>query len=437
MLLTKVSTDTSLTSGYLELVIKNVNFRNLWIGQIISLLGDWFNLIASAALVAMLTQSGLAVGGLFVIRMLAQFFASPIGGVLADRYDRKKILIATDVFRAVIVLGFLLVRDPGDVWLLYVLTAAQLALAGIFIPTRDAILPDVVTERDIGAANALNSVTWSSMLAFGAALGGLVAGNWGIQPAFIIDSLTFLLSGFFISRIVYSPSYDVNLAENRVSGIGLRVIVAEYSNGLRYLNTHRNILIISLQKATMALGVTSVFQIIQVTLAAQVFIIGEGGSTSLGIFYAVVGVGTGIGPILARLFTGDKESRLRQAIVIGYAIAALGLLIISTLSTFEVVLFGTFLRGLGASICWVFSSQLLLLMLPNRVRGRIFSTEYALFTLANALGAGFGGWAFDNLYITLSQMLWGMAVLTLSFGILWTMLGLLHASGDVEISEIQ
>jgi len=122
--------------GYGELIRDNANFRNLWLGQIISLLGDWFNLIASAALVAELTQSGFAVGGLFVVRMLAPFLISPIAGVVADRYNRKYILILTDILRAIVVLGFLWIREPQQVWLLYALTAIQLALSGFFFPTR-------------------------------------------------------------------------------------------------------------------------------------------------------------------------------------------------------------------------------------------------------------------------------------------------------------
>jgi MFS family permease len=434
--LTIEQTATNRPTGYLELVRENRNFRNLWFGQIVSLLGDWFNLIASAALVGMLTQSGLAVGGLFVVRMMAQFFASPIGGVLADRYNRKNLLIATDILRAFIVLGFLLIRDPSQVWFLYTLTAAQLALGGIFVPTRDAILPDVVKSNEIGAANALGSATWSTMLALGAALGGVVAGEWGLKPAFVIDSLTFIVSAFFISRV----SYQSPLRENPQVQVDDRFlppnVISQYAEGLRYLKTHRDILIIALQKASMALGVTSAFQIIQVNLAGQEYIIGEGGSTSLGIFYALVGIGTGIGPILARYFTGDDPSRLRRAIALGYLVAGLGLLIVSTLSNFGIVLFGTLLRGLGVSIGWVFSTQLLLQLLPNRVRGRVISTEFALLTLANAVGAAMGGWAFDNLSITISQMLWLMVGITFAFGLFWVFKGLLKTPGELELSSV-
>jgi MFS family permease len=414
--------------GYKALVQGNANFRNLWLGQIISLLGDWFNLIASAALVALLTQSGMAVGGLFVVRMLAQFIASPIGGVLADRFNRKHLLILTDIVRAFTVLGFLLVREPGDVWLMYILTSVQMAFAGIFFPTRNAILQDVVNQGEIGAANALTSATWSTMLAFGAALGGLVAGEWGITPAFVIDSGTFLLSALFISRIQYTSGLFAESNQHAEAGTKNLNIFAQYAEGLRYLNQHKDIWVLSLQKASMALGVTSAFQIIQVSLASNEFVLGEGGSTSLGLFYAFVGIGTGVGPILTRSITGDDQKRLRQTIAVGYLVAGGGLLIVSTLANFPVALLGTLLRGFGVAMGWVFSTQLLLLLVPNQVLGRVFSTEYAILTLANAIGAGIGGWAIDNLPISIPQMLWIMAGVTLSLGIFWALAGLLRLS---------
>ena len=142
--------------GYLQLIQGNRNFRWLWSGQIVSLLGDWFNLIASAALITKLTDSGFAIGGLFVVRMLAPFLVTPFAGVIADRYNRKRILIIADLIRGFSVLGFLLVREPGDVWLLYALTAVQLGLGGFFFPTRNAILPDIVKPEEIGAAISLN-----------------------------------------------------------------------------------------------------------------------------------------------------------------------------------------------------------------------------------------------------------------------------------------
>jgi MFS family permease len=401
--------------GYIALLRRNRNYRYLWSGQVVSLLGDWFNLIASASLVASLTQSGVAVGGLFVIRMLAQFLATPFAGVAADRYNRKHLLILADLGRALTVTGFLLVREPDQVWLLYVLTAIQMALSGLFFPARNAILPDIVSRRELGAANALSSATWSVMLAFGAALGGLVAGQWGAQPAFVIDAMTFLLSAVLISRIVYS--HDASLGGD----MSVATAIRQYVDGLRYLGRHKDTLAIALHKGAFALFVAGGFQVVQVAVAEQKFVYGEGGGTGLGLIYAAMGVGTGLGPIVARRFTGDRDRPLRIAIGLSYLIAAIGLALMAPLYSFGLFLVATVLRGAGGGIGWVFSTQLLLHLLPDRVRGRVFATEFALFTLMNATGAAVGGWALDNTDLGLSGMIWIMAGLILLPGILWAL----------------
>lgn len=399
--------------GYLALVRGNANYRHLWIGQIISLFGDWFNLIASAALISQLTASGLAVGGLFVVRMLAPFLISPLAGVAADRYNRKWLLILADLSRAVVVLGFLLVRTPEQVWLLYALTAVQLAISGVFFPARNAILPDIVSRGELGAANALSSSTWSVMLAIGAALGGLVAGEWGIYPAFVIDALTFLLSAAVIARISYrwEPPMEGDTS--------IRAGFRQYVDGLRYLKNELDILFIALHKAAVALTINGAFQVIQVVLAEQVYVIGEGGGTSLGLLYAVAGVGTGIGPIAARVFTGDRDRQLRVFLALSYLLTVVGIAITAPLAGFGMVLFGTFLRAFGGGINWVFSTQLLLQLVPDRVRGRVFSSEFAMFTLANAAGTAAGGWALDSTSLGISTLLWWLAGITLIPGLFW------------------
>ncbi len=401
-------------SGYLELVQNNRNFRYLWLGQIVSLLGDWFNLIASASLVASLTESGLAVGGLFVVRMLAPFLVSPLAGVAADRYNRKRLLIAADLARAVVLLGFLLVREPQHVWLLYTLTALQLGISGFFFPTRNAILPDIVSRRELGAANALSSATWSVMLAFGAALGGVVAGEWGVYPSFIVDALTFALSALLIGQVVYRHAPADGSEDHSVAAA-----LKEYAGGLRYMWQNKDIMVIAWHKAAISLVVSGAFQVVQVTLAERIFVIGEGGGTGLGIMYATVGIGTGVGPIFLRRYTGDRSRPMRIALGLSYVVAAIGLAIMAPLASFPVVLLGILLRGFGSGINWVFSTQLLLQLLPDRVRGRVFSTEFALLTLTNATGAAIGGLVLDAQQFDLSTLLWWMAALTFVPAALW------------------
>lgn len=398
--------------GYRELVLQNANFRYLWLGQIISLLGDWFNLVASAALVATLTESGLAVGTLFMVRMLAPFLVSPIAGVVADRYNRKSILILTDLGRIFTALGFLLVDEPDQVWLLYLFSVLQLGISGFFFPARSAILPDIVPERAVGTANALTSTTWSVMLAFGAALGGLVAGTWGLKPAFLIDAMTFVLSAWCIMRIKLEVQPSLPAEEQQVA-----VALRQYLDGLRYFKNHRQVAYITLHKAALVLFFGAPLEVVSVVMARDIFVIGEGGSLSLGLMYAMAGIGTGVGPIFARRYTGDRIAALCWAIALAYGVAAVGLWIVGTLDSLQIVLLGIFIRACGSGILWVFSSQILLQVVPGEVRGRVFSSEYALVTLMSAVGAGLGGQYLE--VFTIANAVHWMAAVTMLPGIVW------------------
>jgi len=243
---------------YITLLRKNSNYRNLWFGTLVSQLGDWFNLIAAAGLIARLTDSGVAVSALFLARFLPLFLFSPIAGVLADRYDRRKIMIISDLLRAATVAAFLLVRSPDQVWLFYSLTILQFTLSALFTPARSAVLANVVAKEDLVKANALDALTWSSMLALGAFIGGVVAGLFGATVAFLADTATFLISAWFISRIVLAKRKG---ATSRKSGGWL-----DFVDGLRYLRHEPFILGISLVKAGGAL-VWGAINVLEITFA--------------------------------------------------------------------------------------------------------------------------------------------------------------------------
>ena len=331
-------------SGYWQLIRTNRSFRYLWTGQVVSLTGNWFNLIASAALIATLTQSGTAVGGLFVVRMLAPFLVSPIAGVVADRYNRRAIVIATDVLRCFVVLGYVLVREPQHVWLIYVLMAIQSASQGFYFPAWNAILPDITKPHELGVANALSSATWSVMLAFGAALGGLVSGVVGVYPAFVIDACTFLVSALILLRMPYQSLLKGDSDQSIMAGI------RQYLYGLGYLRRHIDAFSIAIHKGVLGLMVIGFYQVIQVAIAERYFPIGEGGSISLGLIYVMSGIGSGISPILGRNWARDRDRHLRLAIAAGYVFALAGFIVSATLISFPVILFGAFLRGIGGGL---------------------------------------------------------------------------------------
>jgi MFS family permease len=156
-----------------------------------------------------------------------------------------------------------------------------------------------------------------------------------------------------------------------------------------------------------------------VAIADRVFVIGKEGGIGMGIMFAVVGVGTGIGPIVARRYTGDRDQHLRVAIAVGYLMIAAGLAMAATLHSFGVFLVGVLMRGIGGGMIWVFSTQLLMQALPDEIRGRVFASEFALFTLMAATSAGIGGWSIDSQALGISGTLWCMSGLCLIPCLLW------------------
>ena len=185
-------------TGYLDLLRNNPNFTRLWIGQVVSQTGDWFNTVALFTLLLTLTGSGEAVGYVLILKLLPTFFVGPLAGVVADRFDRKKIMIASDVARGIVVLGFLFIDSPGQVWLVYTLAAFQVIGATFFDPAKSAAIPSIVSREELFVANAISGASWSVTLALGAALGGIVTEAFGQNAAFVVDAGSFFVSAAFI-----------------------------------------------------------------------------------------------------------------------------------------------------------------------------------------------------------------------------------------------
>src|SRR5258705_5167616 len=152
----------------MELLRGNRSFRQVWLGQVVSQMGDWFDTIALYTIILNLTGSGRAIGLLMVARFVPSFVFGSLSGVVADRFSRRSIMIVSDLLRAVVVLGFLFVRRADQLWLIYVLTVVQLGLSTFFEPAKTAVIPSIVSDSELVSANAISSVTWSIMLTLGA-----------------------------------------------------------------------------------------------------------------------------------------------------------------------------------------------------------------------------------------------------------------------------
>ncbi len=362
--------------GFGTLLRTNRDVRRLWGGTVVSLFGDWFNTLALYRLVLDLTGSETALGGVFLTKLLPLALASPIAGVLADRLDRRKLMIGADLVRAALVLGFLFVRDAEDLWLLYVLAAAQIAVSAAFTPARNAVLPLITKKGELLTANALLAATWSVMLALGAAAGGPVVDAFGTDVVFWLDAATYLVSAVFIAGIRL-PAREVEVDVGGVVRAGLRRI----AEGWRYVRTRPPVRRIVGAKAAWGIGGGGLVFALAL-LGDQLF--PSAGTTGIGVLFAARGLGTGIGPIVAR--TAFRDARRWPAVLAGcIVVSGLGYLGVAAVDGRWLVAGLVVFAHAASGANWVLSTTLLQERADDAVLGRVVATDWLLVTLVDSV----------------------------------------------------
>jgi MFS family permease len=404
-------TSSALTPiSYWALLRRNRPYRRLWLGQVVSLLGDWLRLIALYHLVLRLTgASGLALGGVIIAQTLSLFALSPVAGVLADRLSRKTIMIATDLIRAVLTLGFLFLTSPDRLWIAYGLTAAVMAVSSFFHPAFVATIPNLVRREELVTANALSSATWAAMLAIGSGLGGLVTSWLGVQAAFVIDAASYLVSAFFIATVAVPPPSAT--ADAAAAQSGWR----NFKQGVRFMGARSHVLRLLSVKA-WSTGVGGSMMLLYTIFAEQVFLAGAAG---MGVLYMARGVGATLGPLVARRIVGEAPTAMFR--MIGYAFLAMaGLYVVfAAMPTLWLAAAALCLGTMASNVLWVFSSTLLQLSVPDAYRGRVFSTDFALFTILMSISTFCAGWALDHFEISVRVLTAIIGCILLMPGIWW------------------
>ena len=408
------ATDAPGPAGYLELLRTNKDFRQLWLGQVVSQMGDWFNTIALYTIILNLTGSGRDIGLLMVARFLPSFVFGSLSGVLADRFSRRSIMIVSDLLRAFVVLGFLLVRRADQLWILYALTIAQLALSTFFEPAKTAAIPSIVSDRELVTANALSSVTWSVMLTLGAAVGGLITGWFGTDAAFILDALTYLLSAVLILsiRLPSRPRRPKQkLTVSRILGF------SETVEGARYVKERSRVLALLLVKPAWGLG-GGIITLLAI-FGEKIFPVGGSPATGIGVLFAARGIGTAIGPIVARRIAGEGNDRMQNTIGIAFLIGGLFYMAFGAATNFIFALLVLGIAHCGGSILWVFSTVLLQRGVEDQFRGRVFAAELALLTLTMALSNYATGEMLDRFAMSPRVIAIAMGALFVVPGVVW------------------
>ena len=188
-------------------VLRQRNFALLWFGQLISMAGDWFLFIALPFYVYNLTGSTLATGAMFIAQLLPSLLLGSVAGVFVDRWDRRRVMIVSDVLRGLVLLLLLAVHSTDLLWLIYLVAFAQSAVGQFFMPAKNAIIPRLVGGEDLIRANSLNATSDSLTRLIGPSLGGVMFAALGLSSVVIVDALSFFVSAIMIAgMVVPSPS---------------------------------------------------------------------------------------------------------------------------------------------------------------------------------------------------------------------------------------
>jgi MFS family permease len=392
----------------LSLLRRNGDFRKLYLASLISLGGDWFLLVALFGLALEFTGSAVSVAALIVAQEVPFGVASLIGGVLADRFDRRRLMVVCDVARTLLCLGFLLVNDPSMMWLAYLLLAVISSFSAVFDPASSAALPNLVEPRELGPANALSGSLWGTMLAVGAALGGIVAAALGRDAAFLIDASSFAVSGLLIARI-RRPFSAERTEEPEANVIRATVETVRYAR-----RDHRVLALVTVKAGFgIAAGVIALIAV----FAHEEFGAGDAG---IGALMAGRGVGALIGPFLGRWLAGPQDRRLFGAIGVALAVFGLGYATLGVMPSLFAAAVAVGIAHLGGGAQWTLSSYGLQRLVPDRIRGRIFAFDFTLITLSLTVSALVTAWAADRFGARPTvAVLGGVAVL---WAAIWTWL---------------
>lgn len=400
--------------GYIDLLRRNRNFRQLWLGQVVSQMGDWFDTIALYTIILKLTGSGRYVGLLLVARFVPSFFFGPISGVVADRFSRQRIMIVSDLLRAIVVLGFLFVRRPDQLWIIYVLTVFQLGLSTFFEPAKTAAIPSIVEDRELVAANAISSVTWSAMLTIGAAIGGFITGWFGTDVAFILDAGTYLLSAALIASISVPKRKK---REKQKLSLGRLLGITETMEGIKYVKDRPRVLAVLLVKPAWGLG-GGILTLLAV-FGERIFPVGKNAAQGIGVLFAARGIGTAVGPIVARRISGEANTRMQTSIGLAFMLAGAFYIAFGSATSFIFALVVLGIAHCGGSIIWVFSTVILQRTVEDNFRGRVFAAELALVTLTMAASNYLTGELLDRYQISPRIVTIGIGTFFLLPGITW------------------
>jgi MFS family permease len=409
---------------YLQLLRRNRSFRRLWIGQVISEMGNWFNFIAALGLVRLVSNASPEVTTIMLVLRIAPFtLFAPLAGALVDRWSRRWVMIVTDVARFVVALGFLLVRRPQDLWIAYVCMGLLSFFGTFFEAAKNAAVPNITGERDLLAGNALMFSSRFLFMSAGAALGGWTSAHVGYGAAFVINAISFLASAYSVWLVPDSETRQSPATVEEDSPKRRRGYWQDMREGWSYIISHGPVATILGINIVWATGGGAINLIID-RLGGVVFG-GQNGldpDSAVAAFYVANGLGLFVGMMIARRVGTYFESTGRIVSFIGWSLLLQGILFafIGLMPTLFLSSLFMFVSRALLGVEFAVQETLLMRLVPDNLRGRVSTTDRACEMLVWTFSTVVAGWSLYSItprsLTVVSGLLSGIA------GLVWLVL---------------
>ncbi len=359
--------------SYLGLLLRNRDFRAVYLATLISLGGDWFMMVALYDLVLTQTGSATLVSLINVCLGLPALLVTPWAGNLIDKTDRKRLMVMVDLLRAGLSLLPILVVSPKLLPLAFLAVAGLSAGTGFFDPAAEAAAPNLVAPEDLGRANALLGSAWGTMLMVGSALGGLVATYLGRNVAFGLNALSFLVSAALLWRI------KLRFSEHHEKDRPQTTLRESLSEAVTFVWQRPKIVALLCGKGLLGLtlGMTSLISV----FGEQVF---HRGSEGISKLFVARGLGAVIGPFV--LFSLVKSATKRPlAIAPCMMLYSLGYCVLSRSPSLELAMIPLVIGHMGGGAMWQATTYAMQAEVPDALRGRVFSFDQAILGVTYSL----------------------------------------------------
>ncbi|PGT72305.1 MFS transporter [Bacillus cereus] len=365
--------------SYSTLLKTNTNFKKLFYGQTLSVLGDWFHTVALLTFVYGITESPFMIALTFISKSLPQLLLSPFIGGVVDRFSKKNIMIFTDITRGILVLTYLFANYKIEIILIANICLSVLSC--LFEPAKQATLKNIVYQHHFVTANSLSSTINGFMSIMGASLGGILVQSLHIEFAFLVNSFSYFISAYFIYNMSV-PTHDT-CNENKA-------FLTDIKDGYTYILQTKIILTLILIGISWGI-IGGAYQLLLTIYAERI------SHTNIGILYTVQGAGLMIGSLLVNLYISHNKERMKKAF--GWAYFLQGIFFLGFILSDQLIIgiITLFCMRIAGGIIVPLDTTLLQTYTKDNMMGKVFSFHYSIYGSLIQLSMFFTGWLLEVL----------------------------------------